>query len=356
VVPHLTPIRVALIGCGDIAGQYLAELARHPGVFQVAACADLDLARARARAAEFGIAGAVTPAEALADPRIELCVNLTPPLAHAAVSLDVLRAGKHVYSEKPLASTPADGSAVLAEAQRRGLRVGCAPDSFLSAPVQQARRALEDGRIGRSVAAFAAFAARSVETWHPNPAFFFAPGGGPVLDMGPYYLTALVTLLGPVAWVSAQGDTLVPERTSRHGGRLIATTPTHVSGTVTFASGALATVVFSFDVHVSHLPRIEVYGTDGSLRLPDPNHYGGAVELAPAGGEWRELPAAAGGEIRRGHGVVDLALALREARPHRASGALALHVLDVMEGLLASARAGGERVATSMSEPLELAA
>jgi predicted dehydrogenase len=351
-MPDQAPARVALLGCGDIAGQYLAEIARHSAV-EVSACADLDLDRARARAAEFGIARAVTPAQALADETVDIVVNLTPPAAHAAVSLEILRAGKHLYSEKPLATTLADGAAVLDEAARRGLRVGGAPDSFLSAPVEQARRAVEDGRIGAPVAAFAAFAARSVETWHPNPAFFFAPGGGPVLDMGPYYLSALVTLLGPVAWVSAQGATLVPERMSRHGGRLVASTPTHVSGTLTFASGALATVVFSFDVHHTHLPRIEVYGTDGSLRLPDPNRYDGAVELIAAGGEWAELPAAGEREIHRGYGVVDLALALREGRPHHASGALALHVLDVMEGLL---RSGGERVAMTTARPVELAA
>jgi predicted dehydrogenase len=347
-----TPARVALLGCGDIAGQYLAELARHPSAVEVIACADLDARRARSRAAEFGIARAATPAEALADASVDIVVNLTPPVAHAAVSRDILHAGKHLYSEKPLATTLAEGAALLDEAAGRGLRVGCAPDSFLSAPIQQAREAVEDGRIGRPVGAFAAFAARSVETWHPNPAFFFAPGGGPVLDMGPYYLTALVALLGPVAWVSAVGDTLVPERMSTHGGRLVASTPTHVSGTVAFASGALATVVFSFDVHHTHLPRIEVYGTDGSLRLPDPNRYDGAVELVAAGGEWAELPAGEA-QLRRGYGVVDLALALRHGRPHRASGALALHVLDVMEGLL---RSDGERVAMTTSRPLELAA
>jgi predicted dehydrogenase len=351
-MPDSNPARLALLGCGDIAGQYLTELARHPSAVEVVTCADLDLARARARAAEFGIAQVASPAELLADESVDLVVNLTPPVVHAAVSHDILRAGKHLYSEKPLATTLADGATLLDEAARRGLRVGCAPDTFLSAPVQQAREAIEDGRIGRPVAAFAAFAARSVETWHPNPGFFFAPGGGPVLDMGPYYLTALVTLLGPVAWVSAQSATLVPERMSRHGGRVVASTPTHVTGTVAFASGALATVVFSFDIHHTHLPRIEVYGAEGSVRLPDPNRYDGAVELVAAGGEWAELPSG-GRQLGRGYGVVDLALALREGRPHRASGALALHVVDVMEGLL---RSDGGRVAMTTSRQAELAA
>jgi predicted dehydrogenase len=355
-MPDLSPVRVAVLGCGDIAGQYLAELARHPEAVEVTTCADLDGDRARARAAEFGIAKAGSPVDALWDEAVELVVNLTPPNAHAGVSLGILRAGKHVYSEKPLATALADGAALLDEAARRGLRVGCAPDSFLSAPVQQARQAVEAGRIGRPVAAFAAFAARSVESWHPNPAFFFAPGAGPVLDMGPYYLTALITLLGPVAWVSAQGDTLVPERMSRHGGRIVASTPTHVSGTVAFASGALATVLFSFDVHRSTLPRIELYGTEGSLRLPDPNRYDGGVELAAPGGQWAELPPDGSPEIHRGQGVVDLALALRQGRPHRASGALALHVLDVMEGLLRSAEAEGERMHVTTAQPAELAA
>ena len=355
-MPDPAPARVALLGCGDIAGQYLTELARHPAAVEVVVCADLDAARARARADEFGIARIATPVEVLEDEAVEIVVNLTPPTSHAAVSLAILRGRKHVYSEKPLATTLAEGAALLDEADGRGLRVGCAPDTFLSAPIQLARQAVEDGRIGRPVAAFAAFAARSVETWHPNPAFFFAPGAGPVLDMGPYYLTALVTLLGPVAWVSAQGDTLVPERMSRHGGRVVASTPTHVSGTVSFASGALATVIFSFDVHHTQLPRIEVYGTDGSLRLPDPNRYDGVVELADAGGQWARIVSPGGRQIRRGYGVVDLALALRHGAPHRASGALALHVLDVMEGLVRSAEAGGERVAMSATRPLDLAA
>ena len=355
-MPDQVPVRVALLGCGDIAGQYLTELARHPAAVEVVVCADLEAARARARADEFGIARTATPVEVIEDEAVEVVVNLTPPTSHAAVSLAILRGRKHVYSEKPLATTLAEGAALLDEADGRGLRVGCAPDTFLSAPIQLARQAVEDGRIGRPVAAFAAFAARSVETWHPNPAFFFAPGAGPVLDMGPYYLTALVTLLGPVAWVSAQGDTLVPERMSRHGGRVVASTPTHVSGTLAFSSGALATVLFSFDVHHTQLPRIEVYGTDGSLRLPDPNRYDGAVELADAAGQWAELPQLQAAEIHRGYGVVDLALALRHGGPHRASGALALHVLDVMEGLVRSVEAGGERVAMSASRPLELAA
>jgi predicted dehydrogenase len=355
-VPDPDPVRVALLGSGDIAGQYLTELARHPAAVEVVVCADLDLDRARARADEFGIARVASPVELLEDEAVEIVVNLTPPTAHAAVSQAILRGRKHVYSEKPLATTLADGAALLDEAEHRGLRVGCAPDTFLSTPIQHAREAVEAGRIGRPVAAFAAFAARSVETWHPNPAFFFAPGAGPVLDMGPYYLTALVALLGPVAWVSAQGDTLVPERMSRHGGRVVASTPTHVSGTVAFASGALATVLFSFDVHHTQLPRIEVYGTDGSLRLPDPNRYDGAVELADASGQWAELPLQSRPEIHRGYGVVDLARALRQGGPHRASGALALHVLDVMEGLLRSVEGGGERVAMSATRPLELAA
>jgi predicted dehydrogenase len=323
---------------------------------EVAACADLDPARASARAREFDIATACSPAEALADESVAIVVNLTPPTAHASVTLEILRAGKHAYSEKPLATTLAAGAELLDEAAKAGLRVGCAPDSFLSAPMQQARQAIVDGRIGAPVAAFAAFAARSVETWHPNPAFFFAPGGGPVLDMGPYYLTVLVSLLGPATWVSAHGDTLVPERTSRYGGTVMATTPTHVSGTVAFESGARATVLFSFDVHHTQLPRIEIYGTEGTLRLPDPNRYDGIVEVVGPDGDWSELPPPAGPPIHRGYGVVDLALALRDGHPHRASGALALHVLDVMEGLLRSAEAGGERIPMTTSRPFELAA
>lgn len=339
-----SPVHVALLGCGDIAGQYLTELTRHPAAVRVVACADTDSERARTRAAQFGVPRGVTPEQALADETIELCVNLTPPLAHAAVTRAALAAGKHVYSEKPLATDYGDGAALVAEAARRGLRLGCAPDTFLAPPIRTAAAALGTGMIGRPVAAFAAFAARGHEAFHPAPAFFFAPGGGPTLDMGPYYVTALVELLGPIAWVSAQGATLVPERDSRRAGRIVASTFTHVSGTIGFVSGALATVLLSFDVHHTQLPRIEVYGTGGSLRLPDPNLHAGAVELILAGGAWDELPQGDDPPIGRGYGVVEMALALRRRRPHRASAERALHVLEALEGLLASAEHGGVRV------------
>jgi predicted dehydrogenase len=306
---------------------------------RVAACADLDPARAKARAAEFQVPRACTTEELLADPEIEIIVNLTIPKAHAAVALAALAAGKSVHGEKPLAVTREDGKRLLAAAKAKGLRVGCAPDTFLGAGLQTCRKIIDDGAIGRPIGATAFMTSHGPEDWHPDPAFVYQVGGGPMLDMGPYYLTALVALMGPVRRVSGSAQITFPERVigsePKRGQVIKVEVPTHVAGVLDFASGAVGTILTSFDVWAAELPRIEIYGTEGSLSLPDPNTFGGPVRLKRARDKrWRSVPLThAYAENWRGIGVADLACALRSGRPHRASGDLAYHVLSIMHAI-----------------------
>jgi predicted dehydrogenase len=336
------PLTVGLVGCGAISDAYLSTFDRLAAV-RVAAAADLDPARAaRVAAAHPGITGS-TVDDLLADDRIDLVLNLTTPAAHADVALAALAAGKHVYGEKPLTATLVEADTVLAAAERAGLRVGCAPDTVLGTGVQTARHAVDTGLIGTPVAATAFMMSPGHEGWHPDPEFYYRPGGGPLLDMGPYYLSALVHLLGPVTRVTGASSRARAERVigsgPRAGTRFPVEVDTHVTGVLEHAGGALSTVVLSFDVPASRLPRIEVYGTEGSLSVTDPNAFDGPVELwRPADGTWASLAPAAGHPgASRGYGVADLAVALAAGRPHRASADLAYHVLDIMQSLLDAA-------------------
>ncbi len=340
-----SPHKIGIIGTGDISAAYL-RAARDLHLFEVAAITDQDSARAAARAEEFGVS-ALSQAELLARSDLSAIVNLTPPAAHAQVSLDILRSGHHAYSEKPLAAELADGQALVAEADRLGLRLGCAPDTFLGAGLQTVRAAIDGGLIGRPVAFTAFFMGSGPESWHPNPAFFFQPGAGPLLDMGPYYLTALVNLLGPVTRVSGSAVKALDERVAGHASRLgekiPVGTPTHVTAQLTFASGVVGTFISSFDVPGSEVPRIEIYGTAGTLSLPDPNTFGGPVRLRRPGHEvpWEELPITRPYQDNsRGIGLADLLSAADRGVPHRASGHLALHVLEIMHRTLESAETG----------------
>ena len=330
-----SPTRVGIIGCGNISAAYLTSGRRFDS-FDVVACADLDVERARARAAEFGVPTAWSVAELLADPEIDLVLNLTIPAAHAEIAQAALRAGKHVYNEKPLALSREDGRSLLELARERGLRVGCAPDTFLGGGLQTCRQLIDQGAIGEPIAATAFMMNHGHEHWHPDPAFYYQPGGGPMFDMGPYYLTALAFLIGPVRRVTGSTRTTFAERTitsqARRGERIAVNTPTHLAGVLDFANGAVGTIITSFDVWGAGLPPIEIYGTEGSLRVPDPNNFGGVVRLLRAGEkEWRDIPLTHGYiENVRGIGVADMALALQLGRPQRASGELAYHVLDVM--------------------------
>ncbi|WP_045234537.1 Gfo/Idh/MocA family protein [Deinococcus pimensis] len=337
-------VRVGVVGVGNISPIYLQAPRRSPNL-EVTAVGDLDLDRARARAEEFGVPLALPLGELLASDEVDVVLNLTVPAAHADVSLAALAAGKHVYSEKPLATDLSAGRAVLDLARGRSLRVGCAPDTFLGAGLQTARKALDDGLIGEPVAASAFMLGHGPERWHPNPDFFYQPGAGPMFDMGPYYLTALVNMLGPVRRVAASARASFPERVAGEdpsGRRFPVSTPTHVACTLDFDAGPVATLVTSFDVWASELPRIEIYGTEGTLSLPDPNTFGGPVRVRRMlTDDWETLPLTHPHEDNsRGIGLADMALALAEGRAHRASGELALHVLEVMHATLVSGEQG----------------
>lgn len=340
---------VGIVGTGAISGQYLETLGRLSTV-RVAAVADVDEARARAVADEVDGTRALSVDALLADPEVDVVLNLTPPAGHAPVALAAIEAGKAVYTEKPLAATVADGRRVLAAGDAAGVRVGGAPDTVLGTGVQTARHAIDAGLIGAPTAATATFLSPGHERWHPNPDFYYAAGGGPLLDMGPYYVTTLVTLLGPVTSVLGAGSTARPSRTIGSGPRagevILVEVLTHVTGVLTHASGALSTVTMSFDAVATRAEPIEVHGPEGSLVVPDPNRFAGDVLLRRLGGDgWEPLPVSAGYRTGgRGLGVAELMTA-PSAGEARASGTLALHVLDVMESVLRSAAAGGGSIA-----------
>lgn len=333
-----------MVGAGHISAQYLDTLATSRAV-RLTAVTDLDPERAARAAGRIdGVAVADSVAALVARDDVDAVLNLTIPAAHAGVALAAIAAGRHVYGEKPLAATRPEAAAVLDAAERAGTRVGCAPDTVLGTGTQTARRAVDDGLIDTPVAATAFMTTPGHEIWHPDPEFYYRPGGGPLLDMGPYYVSALVHLLGPVVRVTGAAATPRAERVigsgPRAGRRFPVEVRTHVTGVLEHAGGALSTLVMSFDVHAARLPRIEVYGTGGSLSVPDPNCFDGPVELYRDGG-WRPLPVTAGYPgAGRGTGLVDLADAVAARRPHRASGELAAHVLDVLLTLLDAAEEG----------------
>ncbi len=332
--------RVGIVGTGVISGTYLDHLAKLPGV-EVVAVADLDLTRAQAVATDS--IRALSPDELYTADDVDIVINLTIPAAHAAVHQAALNAGKHVYGEKPLAMDRAEADPLLKYAAANDLRIGCAPDTVLGTGTQTARAVIDRGDIGVPHAATAFMVTPGHELWHPAPEFYYQPGGGPVLDMGPYYVTSLVTLLGPVRRVTARAGQSKQERMIHTGPRagtvFPVEVPTHVTGVLEHESGALTTVLMSFDVWAGRLPRIEVHGTDGSLSVPDPNGFDGTVELVTAAQrDWTEVPVAGGyAEAGRGVGVADMARALRNGEPHRANGELAYHVLDVLESFIDSA-------------------
>ncbi|WP_053202466.1 Gfo/Idh/MocA family protein [Jiangella muralis] len=332
------PVGVAIVGAGVISGQYLTNLARCPDV-AVVAVADLDGARAAAVAAEHRVPLSGDLDSILARDDVEIVVNLTIPAAHRDVSRAALAAGKHVFSEKPLAMTMTDAEAILADAGRRGLRVGCAPDTVLGAGIQSAARAVAAGVIGTPVAATTAMQTPGPEHSHPRPEFLYRPGAGPLFDMGPYYLTTLVTLLGParrVAAVARQGRAERVVGTGPDAGTVFRVeVPTHVNALIDFADGPSAASTFSFDSSVRRTV-IEIAGTEGTLSVPDPNTFEGPVRVLSTGADrWRDLPVT-GTALGRGLGVVDMARSIRTGRPHRASGDLALHVLELMTAIAES--------------------
>ena len=328
------PVKVGVIGCGNISGAYLGIGKQFP-MLDIAVVSDIDMDRARAKAEEFDVPRACTVEELLADPEIKIVLNLTIPVAHAEVGLAALEAGKCVYTEKPLAVSREDGKKMIDLAAAKGLLIGGAPDTFLGGGHQTCRKLIDDGWIGEPVAATAFMLGHGHESWHPDPEFYYKAGGGPMFDMGPYYLTAMVNMIGPVKRVAGSTRVTFPERTitseKKYGQTIVVDVPTHIAGVIDFANGAIGTIVTSFDVWGAQVPCIEVYGTEGSLSVPDPNGFGGKVMVKRGGGEWKEAPMSHGYlENTRSIGLADMACALQSGRKFRANGDLTYHVLDLM--------------------------
>jgi predicted dehydrogenase len=351
------PLRVGIIGCGAIIAQYLANFRKLEQI-RLVAVADLDPARAQAVAEDYDGVRAVPVDELLAADDVDLVLNLTIPAAHADVALRAIAAGKSVYGEKPLAATTGEARQMLDAARAAGVTVGCAPDTVLGTGIQTARKAIDDGLIGKPISATATMATPGHERWHPNPDFYYQPGGGPLLDMGPYYVSALVTLLGPVVSVIGAASHTRSQRTIGSGARQGQVVPvdidSHVTGILVHASGALSTLVMSFDAVRTKSPNIEIHGESGSLVVPDPNHFDGDVQLFRMGADsWETLPVSAGYvDSGRGFGIADLAATPAGSEP-RAGGVLAYHVLEVMESVLESAHSGAVVAVHSTAPRLE---
>jgi len=348
--------RIGIVGCGAISGIYLQNLAQVFTEVELAGVCDLIPHREDDALTAFG--NFVGPDsdykpvkykdmhEMFADQSIDIVLNLTRPYEHYEVSMAAIAAGKHVYSEKPLGATLEEGTEIQAAAKAKGLYLGGAPDTFLGAGIQTCRKLIDDGYIGKPVAATAFFACRGHESWHPDPEFYYQFGGGPLMDMGPYYITALVNLIGPVKTVSGMAKKTFPTRriTSQpHYGTIVdVDVATHVASQLEFASGAVATMIKSFDIHAHRLPILEVYGTEGTLSVPDPNTFGGPVMLyRPEGKTFMEIPLTFGYEENsRALGLADMAKAIQTGRKARAGVDLTYHVLEVMTGISKSAESG----------------
>jgi predicted dehydrogenase len=330
-------LRIGIVGCGNISGIYFKNLGEFAET-EIVACADLDLNRAQEAAAKNGIQRALSPKDLISDPEVDLVLNLTVPKAHGSVALAAVQAGKHVYNEKPLTIERSDAQNLLAVAAQNNVRVGCAPDTFLGGAHQTSRALIDEGAIGQPVACHAFMLCHGHESWHPSPEFYYELGGGPMLDMGPYYLTALINLMGPIRRVTGSTRITFPTRTitsqPKSGKVIEVEAPTHYAGIMDFESGAVGEITTSFDIWHSKLPVISVYGTEGSMLVPDPNGFGGDVLVRNhKTSDWEVIPNRYGfTENSRGIGVRDIAISIAEGRPHRASGALAYHVLDVMHG------------------------
>ena len=338
--------KVGVIGCGNISSAYIKFSKQYENIV-FSAFADLDLERAKAKAEEYGNGAiACTVDEILADPEIKIILNITIPKAHYSVAKAALEAGKSVYNEKPLTITREEGKELREIATAKGLRLGGAPDTFMGAGIQTCRKIIEDGLIGDPVGATAFMMCHGHESWHPDPEFYYEVGGGPMFDMGPYYLTALVNLLGPVDSVMGSARISFPERTitseKKFGKKVTVEVPTHVVGLLNFSNGAVGTIITSFDVWAHHMPCIEIYGSKGSLIVPDPNTFEGEVKLwTEETKEWQTISLLEERKFTgRSLGVSDMAYALENDREHRANGDLTFHVLDIMHAFHDSSDAG----------------
>lgn len=359
-------LRVGIIGCGNISTTYLKFAPTFRGL-DLRAVADINMEASEARAQEYGVR-ADTVEDLIGASDIDIIVNLTIPNAHFEVTKSILEAGKHAYSEKPLVLSLEEGKTLRDLAAEKGLYVGSAPDTFLGGAHQQARAVVDAGDIGRITGGTCHVLSHGMEHWHPNPDFFFQPGGGPILDLGPYYITNLIQLLGPVRAVSAMTGAGSPTRTigigPRKGETVPVDTPTNIHALIEFVSGALVTFGASWDVWKSNHPHMELYGTDGTISLPDPNFFGGDVMVSEKDSEMRALPdwdhpfsipnEMHGNGIHQANyrcaGLADMAQSILGDRPHRCNIDLALHAVDVMTSILAS---GGNRAWVEMTTSCE---
>jgi len=338
----MKPVKVGLVGCGFISRIYL-ENSKIFQSFDVVACSDLIPERSKERAEEFGIPKVCSTTVIMEDPEVEIVLNLTTPDSHYNVAKQAITHGKSVYNEKPLAIELENGKELVDSAKKAGVLIGGAPDTFLGGGIQTCRKIIEEGLIGEPIGATAFMTCPGHESWHPDPEFYYKKGGGPMFDMGPYYLTALVNLLGGIKQVKASTKITFHERTitsePKYGTKIKVDVPTHVVGIIDFHRGATGTIITSFDVWGAKLPRIEIYGTLGSLSVPDPNTFAGPVQLyLPEYKEWREVPMSHGYTFNsRGLGVADMANALRSGRRHRANGSLTYHVLETMHAFYTAA-------------------
>ncbi len=354
------PVGIGIVGAGVISEIYMKNLSsKFPNCYLVGV-SDIIPERAEKRAKEFKTV-AMTNEEIFNHPDIELVVSLTPPLEHAKIGLAALEAGKSYYTEKPFATDRADGQKMIELAREKGLYVGSAPDTFMGGGLQMSRALIDQGLIGEPIAVDAAIRNHGMEAWHPEPDFFFAPGAGPLMDVGVYYVTAMATILGPYKSVSAMARATFPERTigngAREGEKIPVTTPTHIVATIEFESGVLGTLTASFDLWETNFATLTIYGTEGTLRLPDPNTFGGPIMYLQGGTDkWVEIPVTVPNqENGRGLGANDLATSLREGGKSRVDGSLGFHVLDFMASVLESAGTGERKEIESTIDRPELA-
>jgi len=330
------PVGVGIIGAGVISKQYLDNLTSFPDV-RVVAIGDLFQEAAATRAAEYGIPNHGGVDAVLGNPEVEIVINLTIPAAHVEVATQAVHAGKHVWSEKPFSLDRESGLGLLKAADAAGVRLGCAPDTFLGAGLQTARRMIERGDIGTPLTALTLMQSPGPESWHPNPAFLFQDGAGPLFDIGPYYLTTLVQTFGSIRRVAAFGsksrETRVIGSGPKAGEQFEVTVPTHVSSILEFEAGESAQSIFSFDSPLKRAGFVEITGSDATIALPDPNMFDGDIRICKLGSDdWTVVPSV-GSTASRGTGVLEMARAIREGRPHRAQGELAFHILDTMASI-----------------------
>lgn len=333
----LKPVKVALIGCGSISGIYLTNITKVFKEVELAGVCDLIPERAEYAQKEYNVPKIYpTMYDAFADPEVEIVLNLTRPYQHFDVSKAALEAGKHVYSEKPLGADFEEGKKLVALAKEKGLMLGGAPDTYMGAGIQTCRELIDNGAIGKPIGAACFMICHGHETWHPDPEFYYKRGGGPMMDMGPYYVTALVNLLGGIKSVTGITRSFFPKRlitSEPHCGEVIdVEAPTHLTGMLEFDNGAIGTIITTFDVHYNSQARFEVYGTEGTLLVPDPNGFGGPIQLyRPEDGEWKEMPLTFDyKENSRGLGLADMACSLRTGSPFRSSWEQTFHVLEVL--------------------------